>query len=244
MKRIIIMVLKSLLELPMWFYRICKYGSSADNYTDQERYDYLKHIVHIVNRRGNVEVIGYGMEHLPKEDGFILFPNHQGMFDALAIIDTCAHPLRVVMKKEVENVILIKQVLKLLKGHAMDREDIRSSMKIIMSMTEEVKTGANYLIFPEGTRSREGNHILEFKGGTFKSAVNAKCPIVPVALIDSFRPFDSSSVGHEKVEVHYLEPIMPEQYEGMKTIQIAKMVHDRIEKTINQRLDTRCGIEK
>ena len=60
-------------------------------------------------------------------------------------------------------------------------------------MAEEVKKGRNFIIFPEGTRSRQGNHTLEFKGGSFKAAMKAKCPIVPCALIDSFIPFDENS---------------------------------------------------
>ena len=92
------------------------------------------------------------------------------------------------------------------------------------------------MIFAEGHRSRRGNEILEFKSGTFKSAVKAGCPIVPVALINSFRPFDVNSLKRETVEIHYLKPILPEEYGGMKTSQIAQMVHDRIEEEI------RCSI--
>ena len=87
---------------------------------------------------------------------------------------------------------------------------------------------------PEGTRSREGNTLLPFKGGTFKSAVNARCPIVPVALIDCYKPFDIVSIRKETVQVHYLDPIYREEYAGMKTKDIAQMVHDRIQERILQ----------
>jgi uncharacterized BrkB/YihY/UPF0761 family membrane protein len=89
--------------------------------------------------------------------------------------------------------ILLKQVIQLLQAEIIDREDIRQSMQVIMNMTRRVKNGENFLIFAEGTRSRNGNRLLEFKGGSFKSAMNAKCPIVPVALIDSFKPRSSQN---------------------------------------------------
>ena len=73
-----------------------------------------------------------------------------------------------------------------MKAYMMDRNDIRQSLQVIVNVTNEVKNGRNYLIFPEGTRSKMGNEMLEFKGGSFKAATKAKCPIVPVALIDSF----------------------------------------------------------
>lgn len=236
MNRIALMVIKNIFRVPVWFSRICAMGREDDTHTEQERYDYLRMIVTRVNRSGRVQVEVHGEEQIPKEDGFILFPNHQGLFDVLAIIESNPHPFGVVVKKEAAHIILVKQVIALLRGMAIDREDIRASIGIINRMTEEVKQGRNYVIFAEGTRSRQGNQILDFKGGTFKSAVNARCPIVPVALIDCYKPFDISSVRKEKVQVHYLEPIYPEQYIGMKTKEIADLVHDRIQRKIEENI--------
>lgn len=234
MNRIAYMVIRHLPWVPFWFYRIDHLGKQKEKYQEQERYDYLRRIIKKINHNGRVKVTCFGQEYLPKENGFILFPNHQGLFDMLAIIDTCPNPLSVVVKKEASNWILVKQVLRLIEGIPMDRSDIRASMEVIRQMSNQVKEGRNFVIFPEGTRSKNENEILEFKAGTFKSAVNAKCPIIPVALIDSFKPFDISSIKKEQVQVHYLEPIYPEQYMGLKTREIADMVHNRIEETIRR----------
>lgn len=236
MNRIAYMVMKNLLHIPNWFYHIWKMGREDDTHTDQERYDYLRRLITRVNRSGRVTVISTGEENLPKEEGFVLFPNHQGLFDMLAVIEKCPKPLRIIVKKEVSGVILVKQVMELLKCIPIDRNDVRASIQIINRMTEDVKKGKNYLIFSEGTRSREGNRILPFKAGSFKSAVNARCPIVPVALIDSFRPFDISSIKKERVQVHFMEPIYYEQYMGLKTKEIADMVHDRIQQKIDENI--------
>ena len=117
---------------------------------------------------------------------------------------------------------------------AMDRKDMKDQVRIIGEVTRLVKEGRNFFIFAEGHRSRKGNEILDFKIGTFKSAVKAGCPIVPVALINSFRPFDMNSLKQEFVEVHYMEPIMPDQYMGMKTSEIAHLVHNKIQEEINK----------
>ena len=128
----------------------------------------------------------------------------------------------------------MKQVRLLLRGLSIDREDVRASIKVIQQMTKEVKTGKNYLIFAEGTRSRNKNELLEFKGGSFKSAVNARCPIVPVALIDSYQSFDTNSIKPLTVQIHYLKPIPYEEYKGMKTTEIAEMVRERIQTVIHE----------
>ena len=99
---------------------------------------------------------------------------------------------------------------------------------------KEVKSGRNYLIFAEGTRTKNPNHVNEFKGGSFKCAMKAQCPIVPVALIDSYKPFDVNSIEKIKVQVHFLEPICYEEYKDMKSVEIAKEVKIRIEKIIEK----------
>lgn len=236
MRRIALMVFRCLFQAPWWWFRVWRLGRPGDRHTEQERYGYLRKVVKKVNFAGRVNVVGSGVENLPENNGFILFPNHQGMFDMLAIIDTCPNPVSVVIKKEAAGVFLVKQVIELLHGIAIDRKDIRGAKAVIDRMSEEVRDGRNYVIFAEGTRSREENQILEFKAGTFKSAVNAGCPIIPVALINSFCPFDIPSVRREKVQVHYLEPLYPEQYMDMKTREIAHLVHDRIQKKIDENM--------
>lgn len=231
MKRIIYLILKCLYIVPIWFLKI-SYYSKSDKYTEEERYSLLRDITRKVNKAARVVIEPHGILNLPKENGYIMFPNHQGMFDVLSILETHKRPFSVVIKKEVENVILVKQVIKLFRAQVINRDDVRQSLKVIMQMTKEVKEGRNYIIFSEGTRSRNGNNLLEFKGGSFKSAINAKCPIVPVALIDSYKVFDTNSIDPIKVEVHFLPPLYYNEYKNMKSIEIAKEVKCRIETVI------------
>lgn len=227
MERIILMIIKRIFIAPYWLYLICKYGNT-EKYSEEERYRVLSNIVKKVNRAGNVKIISDGEENLPKENGYVLFPNHQGLFDALVLLETNKQPITFVMKKEIENQWFIKKIIKLLQAQIIDRDDIRQSMGVINTMTKEVKEGRNYVIFAEGTRSRKGNELLDFKGGSFKSAVNAKCPIIPVAIMDSYKVFDSKSIKKATVRMAYLKPIYPEEYNKMKTTEIACIVKERI----------------
>lgn len=227
MERIILMIIKRIFIAPYWLYKICKYGSN-DKYSEEEKYNVLRNIVKKVNRAGNIKIVREGLENIPDKNGYVLFPNHQGLFDALVLLETNEQPITFVMKKEIENQWFIKKIIRLLKPQIIDRKDIRQSMGVINNMTKEVKEGRNYVIFAEGTRSRNKNELLDFKGGSFKSAVNAKCPIIPVAIIDSYKVFDSKSIKKVTVQMAYLKPIYPEEYEGLKTVEIARIVKERI----------------
>lgn len=234
MKRIIFMVIRNILLVPYMWIKLCYYASHVDNYPEITRFKLLKYIVKRANKGGNVTIETYGKENIPEKSGFMFFPNHQGLYDVLAIVDACPRPFSVVAKKEVANVPLLKQTFACMKAYMIDRDDVRQSMQVILDVTEQVKKGRNYLIFAEGTRSREGNKLLEFKGGSFKAATKARCPIVPIALIDSFKPFDTSSIAPVTVQVHFLKPLYYDEYKDMKTTEIAKEVKLRIEAEIEK----------
>ena len=236
MERILMMVLRNILIVPFLWIKLCYMAAHPDKYTDEQHNALCKYIVKRANIGGNVIIKTTGQETLPKENGYMLFPNHQGMYDTLAILDSFPSPVSVVYKKELKDIPFVKQIASCIKAFFIDRDDVRQSMKVIMEVSEEVKKKRNYIIFPEGTRSREGNKVGEFKGGSFKAATKAKCPIVPVALIDSFKPFDSHSLKPVEVQVHYLEPIYYEEYKEMKTVEIAEEVKRRIEKVISENM--------
>ena len=164
----------------------------------------------------------------------MLYANHQGMFDVLAIAATCDIPLGAVLKKELYDVPFLHQIAVCTKSFAMNREDVRQSLAVIQNVTEEVKQGRNYLIFPEGTRSRKGNEMLEFHGGSFRCATKSQCPIVPIALVDSYRVLDQKGSAPVKVQLHYLPVIPYEEYKGMKPAEVAQLVHSRIEQKIQE----------
>ncbi|MGI6019366.1 MAG: lysophospholipid acyltransferase family protein [Marvinbryantia sp.] len=232
MKRIIIMVFRNIFFVPWWTIQLLWYAREKDQHTEEQKYALLKKIVRGANKGGKVTIQSDGQENIPRENGFIMYPNHQGMYDVLSLIESCEKPISVVMKKEVRNVPLISQVRRIMQAEVMDRADVRQSLQVIINVTKKVLNGKNFVIFPEGTRSRKGNQLLEFKSGSFKAAVKAKAPIVPVALINSFLPFDSHSVKPVTVQVHFLPPLYYQEYKDMKTVEIASIVKERIENKI------------
>ena len=136
------------------------------------------------------------------------------------------------LKKELAGVPFVQQIIDCTKSYPMDREDVRQSLTVIQNVTEEVKNGRNYLIFPEGTRSKNGNTMGEFHGGSFRCALKAKCPILPVAFIDSFKVLDQKGSAPVTVQLHYLPLIPYEEFAHLKATEVAALVKARIEEAI------------
>ncbi len=233
MKRILMMIFRNLFLFPGYYFKMIYYAYSKKA-SEIDKYRHMKKIVKRANKGGNVIIECYGKENIPKKDGFIMFPNHQGMYDVLAIIDTLDHPLSVVIKKELKNIPMLKWVFRAMGALDMDREDVRQSMKVILEVAKQVSAGRNYVIFPEGTRSKCGNQVGQFKGGSFKSATKAKCPIVPVALVDSYKPFDTNTISKVSMKICYLKPIEYEEYKDMTTTDISELVRGQIVEKIKE----------
>ena len=230
-------VLKNILIVPAAWVKLCKYAKHTDEYSYEEKYKHIRYILKHVCKSGNIDLQVTGLENIPEKDGFLMCGNHQGIFDIVAIVDSFERPLAAVLKKELNEIPFLKQIVQCTHSYPMDREDVRQSMKVIQSVTKELQDGRNMIIFPEGTRSKEGNHMGEFHAGTFKCVTKSKVPIIPFALIDSYKVLDQDGCGPLTVQLHYLEPIYYEEYAGMKTNEIAALVKERIGETIQKNVE-------
>ena len=232
MNRFVLVGLRNLWRLPGAYIKLCRYAKHPERYPEEERWCHVQKVMRWVIETGNIDLTVTGKENIPQEGSFMLYANHQGMFDVVALAATCDRPLGAVYKKELKNVPVLKQILESTLSFDMDREDVRQSLSVIQNVVKEVQSGRNYLIFPEGTRSKNGNTMGEFHGGSFRAAAKAKCPIVPVAFIDSFKVLDQKGSDPVSVQMHYLTPIPYEEYRELKTVELAALVKERIGQAI------------
>lgn len=234
MKRIIFLVIRLLYRIPGWLITIYRYKKHKEEIPFEERFGFTQKLIRKVNQKSRVQIHCYGKENLPEEQGYLMAPNHQGLFDALILFGTHDEPFKFIVKKELMHVFVLGDVLNMIDALAIDRENIRASVKVIRQASKEMKSGISYVIFPEGTRCRQKNKMLEFKGGTFKSVMDAQKPIVPVALIDCYKVFDNNSIEKVDAQIHYLKPIFYDEYKDMNSTQVAHMVQSRVEKCIEE----------
>lgn len=235
MIKFLYVILMNLFRAPYMIPKMRKEAEHPEKYTETERYELARHIIRLMKVTGGIRTKAYGIENLPKEGGYMMYPNHQGKYDALGIIYTHKAPCSIVMDKAKSNTILVKEFIDLLGGKRLDKKNVRQAMTIINEVAQEVSLGRRYILFPEGDYDLGcGNRVCNFKAGSFKIALKSKVPIVPVALIDSYKVFNSFTLGPVTTQVHYLEPIVYEEYASLKTSEIASLVQDRIQARMDE----------
>ncbi len=210
----------------------------TEKFDETKRYRVARRVIYYMMRSGNIRTVAKGLENLPEEGGYVLYPNHQGKFDALSIMITHKEPCSVVVDDAVSYGILIKEFIDLVEGKRMKLGDIRQALGIIKETSSEVKEGRRYIIFSEGGYTDNENTLQEFKPGSFKMAMMAKAPIVPVALVDSYKVFGENSLVPVTARVHYLKPLYYEDYKGMTSRDICALVKSRIQQAIDEELAT------
>ncbi len=234
MLRFLYVIIMNLFRAPYMITRMRYEANHPEKFTEKQRYELNQHAVRIMCHTGKIKTVCYGKEHLPTEGGYIMYPNHQGKYDALAIIISHEKPCSLVMDIKKSNSILVREFVDLVQGKRLDKSNVRQAMTIIKEVANDVKAGKRYILFPEGgyDEFNHKNQVTDFKPGSFKSATMAKAPIVPVVLIDSYKVFNSFNMKPVTVQVRFLKPIRYEEYKTMKTMEIANIVKSRIEEEI------------
>ena len=230
-----------IVSLPLIIYYIIRARiimRKPGKYSDEYCYKIARNMVRKVMQNCFIKTNCYGLDNLPKEGGYIMIPNHQGKFDALGIINSHDEPCSVVIDLDRSKMILTNEFIGLLRGIRLDKNDMRAQIKSMRQMADEVKDGRRYILFPEGGYDHNQNTVQDFMPGAFKTALWSKQPIVPVALVDSYKPFELNSLKPVTTQVYFLKPIYYDEYKDMNTTEIADMVKKLIESKIAEALGT------
>lgn len=228
MWRLILVVIRNLFRAPHFIPTMRKMIKHSDRYSEEERYAYTRYAFNWIMKSGEITTEVYGKENLPEEGGYVMYPNHQGKYDVIGIVYAHDKPCTFVMDKARSYMYVLKEVVDLNNAKRLELHNVRQGMQVMKEITEDVKAGKRYILFSEGGYQRNHNKVQEFKPGSFKCAMNAHAPVVPVALIDSYKPFNSMTFGRVTTKVIFLEPIYYEEYKDMKTVELSEVVKQRI----------------
>jgi 1-acyl-sn-glycerol-3-phosphate acyltransferase len=140
--------------------------------------------------RGSLFIFGVrvkviGKENVARGTGKVYISNHASYLDIFTQLAYLPDNVRMVYKKEINKVPLLGWAMMATGFISIDRENIRSAMSSLEKAAEKIRNGLSIVIYPEGTRTRDGS-VGEFKRGMFFLADKAKSDIIPVSIVNSF----------------------------------------------------------
>lgn len=160
----------------------------------------------LILRTTGVTVRASGVERLDPNASYVLASNHQSIYDIPVLFDALPLQLRIVAKASLGRFPFLGWHLRWT-GHLLV-ERANPGAGVFKRMARLVGDGVSLLVFPEGTRSRDGR-VGPFKGGPFLLAIEAGLPVVPVSISGSRHVMLKGRLmtcpGTVEVEVH--EPV-------------------------------------
>jgi 1-acyl-sn-glycerol-3-phosphate acyltransferase len=148
-----------------------------------------------------------GLEGVP--EGAVLFAaNHQSDFDAALFLALVSRPVGFIAKLSVKNIPIVRTVMRYMGCVFVDRADPRQQLRAILEGIEIIKGGHSLVVFPEGTRSKDGA-VAEFKAGSFKLATKSGVPVIPVTIDGSRDVFENNGgmIKKTRVAVTFHPPV-------------------------------------
>lgn len=185
------------------------------------------------------KVIVKGIENIPKNEAVLYIGNHRSFFDIVVGYSIIPPRCGFVAKKELKKILPLSVWMIFMKCIFLDRGSIEAAIKMINTSVEQIKEGISMFIFPEGTRGKSDDAMLDFKEGSFKIAKKAKCRIVPIAINNTSAIFEDHfpKIKRAKVCIEFGKPIDIEELskEDKKALAVytqnivTKMVQDNKE---------------
>jgi 1-acyl-sn-glycerol-3-phosphate acyltransferase len=173
-----------------------------------------------------------GAEHIQPDTQYFFLSNHLSNFDVPLLFRAIPTPIRYLAKKELYKIPVFAQALNVAGIIKIDRgAGVSSYAAINEGVAKAKENGYSLIVFPEGTRSRDGE-LHPFKKGAFRMAITTQLPVVPVTVNGTWEVWPPGSKlfykGDANVVVHESIPTA-----GMTIKDIDKLrsqVHDVIEK--------------
>lgn len=161
-----------------------------------------------------IEVEAAGLDRLDPRKAYIYMPNHLSFLDGPLLEMLIPGAARVILKKPVLRIPVVGLAMRHVGFVPVDRKGGEGGKKSIARAAALMRAkGYSFLIFPEGTRSRDGK-LQRFRRGGFFLALETGAAIVPVTIRGTFElmPKGQKFARKGMVEVDFHDPVLVEGY--------------------------------
>lgn len=137
-------------------------------------------------KTAGVKVKIIGMEKLNTKKPCVYMANHQSWFDIFILLAYLPVQFRWLAKEELYRIPILGLAMRRIGYIPIDRSNRTKALKSLAKAAEKIREGTSVMVFPEGTRSKNGV-LLPFKKGGFILAIQSGQPIVPISISGSYR---------------------------------------------------------
>lgn len=185
----------------------------------------------------NVHVCG--TENLPPEGPAIYVSNHQSNFDIALLYAGLPIQFRWMAKQELFKIPLFGITMKRAGYIPIDRSNRRLAMRSITAAARRIQEGASVIIFPEGTRTPDGQ-LQPFKKGALLIATKAQVPVVPMVISGSYQvqPKNSLRINPAPLKLRILPPIAASELTPAQIDKLTDRIHDQIARCLQSETTT------
>jgi 1-acyl-sn-glycerol-3-phosphate acyltransferase len=184
-------------------------------------------IILSVNPYWKVRIVG--REKIDRKVRYVMVSNHASGADIMVLFKLFAD-FKWVAKKGLFIIPFIGWNMMLNRYIPIERSKGRSKMKMMDKAVESIRNGNSVMIFPEGTRTRDGN-LQPFKSGAFRLALETQSPILPIAIKGTYHAIKKGGLRVHKnynIRAVVLDPIPYADFRDLEVIAITRKVHDLI----------------
>jgi len=179
------------------------------------------------------EVIG--LENIDPKKAYVMTLNHNSMADIITIYNL---PLvfKWVSKKEVYRIPIVGRLLYAHGDIVINRASAKEAMQLVHERGKEwLAKGASVAIFPEGTRSKNGE-IHNFKAGAFLLAKDAGAPILPIVLNNTNKMVRKGWLMNWRnhITIKILPPISAEEVAERSVKEVMADVHSSMTEALTE----------
>ena len=175
-----------------------------------------------------------GKENIKKGQSYIIAPNHQSYWDAFLIYGFIGIKFKWMMKKELGRIPFVGWACYMAGCIFIDRSSRESSINSIRKAESQLKNGMSVVIFPEGTRSYDGQ-MGKFKRGAFLISEELGLPILPVTIDGNYDVMSRHAwnVTWHPVHMTIHEPVWPRSTKDSTEAEVKEIMNETSQKVYN-----------